>query len=509
MKILKTLRVILAVLSITAITLVFVDFTGVAAGYLSWLPKIQLVPALLALNVVALAILAALTLLAGRVYCSVICPLGIWQDIVNYLLHIFTSRKKRRLGRFRYEAASTRLRIGFLIVFAVLLALGLAGVIATSLAGILDPYSAYGRMAGQFAVPLWRSGMSMLADKAAESGHFIIDAYPAAAAFNIGVLAVAIVTFVVTTSMAWAGGRAYCNKVCPVGTILGFLSRYSLLRITIDTDRCNRCGSCGRKCKASCIDTKNHIVDISRCVDCMDCIGACSQGAISFAPRRKATVGNPTSAPDTRHRAFLVGSTIMAGSLALRAADKATDGGLAPIKAKKPVAGSAPAVPPGAISVAHLRSHCTACQLCISACPNGVLKPSSSLNSFMQPVMEFTAGYCRPECTTCADICPAGAIKPISAEEKTAVKIGTAVVNPDICISAAYGQHCGSCARHCPTQAITMVKTDNGNKRPAVDETCCIGCGSCEYHCPSGAAGQISASTAAIHVEGSSVHTVI
>lgn len=150
MKILKTLRVILAVLSITAITLVFVDFTGVAAGYLSWLPKIQLVPALLALNVVALAILAALTLLAGRVYCSVICPLGIWQDIVNYLRHIFTSRKKRRLGRFRYEAASTRLRIGFLIVFAVLLALGLAGVIATSLAGILDPYSAYGRMARQF-----------------------------------------------------------------------------------------------------------------------------------------------------------------------------------------------------------------------------------------------------------------------------------------------------------------------------------------------------------------------
>lgn len=508
MRFLKSLRTILAILSITAIFLVFVDFTGMAAEYFSWLPKIQLVPALLALNVVALTILVVLTLLAGRVYCSIICPLGIYQDIVNKIRHIFSSKKKRRLGLFRFKKAETKLRLGFLIVFAVLLILGLFGVIATSFAGILDPYSAFGRMAGQFAVPVWRAGASAAADSAADHGHYIIDSYPAAAAFNIGVFTVAIITFIVTTAMASTGGRAYCNKVCPVGTILGFLSRHALFRVTIDTDRCNRCGSCGRKCKSECIDTKNHLVDLSRCVTCMDCIGACSQHAISFSYKRKKPISD-TVKTDTTRRAFLVGSTIVAGSLAMKAADKATDGGLAPLRQKKRVAGSAAAVPAGAISVVHLRSHCTACQLCISACPNGVLKPSTDLSNFMQPVMVFTEGYCRPECTACADVCPAGAIRPIDVEEKTTIKIGTAVVNPDLCISAAYGQHCGNCARHCPADAITMVKTESGNKRPAVDESRCIGCGSCEYHCPSGTAGQISAETAAIHVEGLKVHTTV
>lgn len=508
MKLLKSLRVILAALSFAAICLVFVDFTGMAANYFSWLPKLQLVPALLAANVVALGVLAAITFVVGRVYCSVLCPLGIYQDIINRLRQVFASKKKRRLGLFRFEQAATKLRLGFLIAFAILLILGLSGIIASSIAGILDPYSAFGRMVGQFIVPLWRSGISAAADSAAGHGYYIIDSYPAAAAFNIGVLIIAIVTLIVTTAMAWTGGRAYCNKVCPVGTILGFLSRHALLRVNIDTDLCNRCGSCGRKCKSKCIDTKNHTIDLSRCVACMDCIGACTQRAISFSAKRKKMLSQPNT-PDSTRRAFLVGTTIIAGSLAMRAADKATDGGLAPLKSKKRVDGATPAVPAGAISLAHLHSHCTACQLCISACPNGVLKPSSGFGDFMQPVMVFTEGFCRPECTACADICPAGAIKPIDAEEKSTIKIGTAAVNPEICISAAYGQHCGNCARHCPADAITMIKTESGNMRPTVDESRCIGCGACEYHCPSGTAGQISAETAAIHVEGATVHTSV
>jgi len=506
MKFLKPIRVLLAMLSITAISLVFVDFTGMSAEYFSWLPKLQLVPALLALNIVALLVLAVITLLAGRVYCSVICPLGIYQDIVNKVRHIFASKKKRQLGLFRFEQAATKLRLGFLIVFAVLLVLGLLGVIATSFAGILDPYSAFGRMASRFLVPLWHTGISAVADGAAEHDLYIISSYPASSAFNIVVLIVAIITLIVTSAMAWTGGRAYCNKVCPVGTILGFLSRFALLRVTIDTDRCNRCGACGRKCKAQCIDTKKHIVDFSRCVTCMDCIGACSQHAISFSARHKKVAAGQAHA-DTSRRAFLLGTTIVAGSLAMKAADKATDGGLAPLKSKKSVDGAAPSVPAGAISVAHLRSHCTSCQLCISACPNEVLKPSTGFSDFMQPIMVFTEGFCRPECTACSDVCPAGAIKPIDADLKSTIKTGTAVVNPEICISAAFGQTCGNCARHCPADAINMIETENGNKRPAVDESRCIGCGSCEYHCPSGTAGQISAETAAIHVEGLKVHT--
>lgn len=123
--------------------------------------------------------------------------------------------------------------------------------------------------------------------------------------------------------------------------------------------------------------------------------------------------------------------------------------------------------------------------------------------------MTFTEGFCRPECTSCADICPAGAIQPIDKEEKAVTKIGTAVVDVTQCISAAYGQTCGNCARHCPAGAIRMVKGENGNMRPTVDESRCIGCGACEYHCPVGSAGMISSEQAAIYVEGVENHRII
>ena len=124
----------------------------------------------------------------------------------------------------------------------------------------------------------------------------------------------------------------------------------------------------------------------------------------------------------------------------------------------------------------------------------------------MQPRMIFTEGYCLPECTRCADICPAGAIRPIDTATKSVTRIGTATVNPDLCISAAYGQHCGNCARNCPTGAITMVDGDSGNQRPAVNAELCIGCGKCVYVCPVGTAGQLSSDVAAIHVIGNEVH---
>lgn len=363
---------LLATVAILAITLLFVDFTGIAARWLSFLPKIQLVPALLVLNLGALCLLAVLTLVFGRVYCSVICPLGIYQDIVMRLRIWLSPKRKRRAGFFRHSPEAKKLRYGFFAMFLVLVALGLAGVIASSFAGLLDPYSAYGRMASRFALPLWRTAVVPVADMAAESGVYVLDSYPAAQPLNVAVLAVAVLTFVVVTAMAWRGGRDYCNKVCPAGTMLGLLSRFSLLKPAIDTDKCNRCGTCGRKCKASCIDTNNHSIDYSRCVVCMDCIGNCTRGAISYARRRGGTA---KAAPDATRRSFMVGLAVAGGAIAARAADKATDGGLAPLKDKQRHPDAAPAVPAGAIGIGHLSSRCTACQLCVSACPEGCAAP--------------------------------------------------------------------------------------------------------------------------------------
>lgn len=504
---LRLLRIFIAVIAFAAVTSVFIDFTGTAAGWLGFLPKYQLIPALLALNTVAILVLTALTLLFGRVYCSVICPLGIFQDIINRLRLAFTPARKRKPGVFRFSTGNNALRYGFLSLFVVLFVAGIFSLLPQSIAGLLDPYSIFGRGAGQFLVPAWRSGVSAVASAAADNGTYIIDAEPAPAPFVWLIAVVAAVQLIIVAVMAWRSGRGYCNTVCPVGTLLGLLSRFSLLKPVINLDKCNSCGSCARHCKASCINPKEHKIDYSRCVVCMDCLENCSQGAISYSLRRKAA--QHTTAPDAGRRSFMIGAAIAAGSGVAMAADKTTDGGFAPLKDKKRHSGITSPVPAGAISINHLRSHCTACQLCVSACPSGVLKPSISPSSFMQPTMAFTEGFCRPECTACADICPAGAILPIDKAEKSAIKIGTAKVDITQCISTAYGQACGNCSRHCPARAIHMVKADNGNMRPTVDESRCIGCGSCEYHCPVGTAGMISSNEAAIYVEGIEQHRTI
>lgn len=509
---LRTLRIILALLVFAAISLVFVDFTGTAAKWLAFLPKYQLVSALLALNVAALLVLVAATLLLGRAYCSVLCPLGIAQDFVIWLRRITAPKRRRRPGLFRFAKERKALRYCFLVAFVLLLVGGLASILPASYAALLDPYSIFGRITASSAVPAVRAGAAAVAEAAADRDVYLFDAVPAAGiSWAWAVAIVAAAQLIIVVVMAWRSGRVYCNTVCPVGTLLGFLSRFSLLKPRIDLSKCNSCGSCGRHCKAQCIDTKNHAIDYSRCIDCMDCIGNCSQHAISYSlPSRRKKESAAQAVPDAGRRAFIGGVALIAGTGAALAADKVTDGGLAPLKQKSRRSDAAPAVPPGAVSLRHLRSHCTACQLCISACPSGVLRPSTSPDGFMQPVMVFTDGFCRPECVRCSEVCPTGAIIALDAPQKSAVKIGTAIVDTSLCISAAYGQTCGNCASRCPVHAIHMVRdAATGNMRPTVDAEACIGCGSCEYHCPSGTAGQLSAKHAAIYVDGLEQHRTV
>lgn len=503
---LRTIRIILAVVSFIVMTALFVDFTGTAAAALSFLPKVQLVPALLALNFVAIAFVALLSLLFGRLYCSVICPLGIFQDAVSRIRVWLTPKRKRRRGLFGFAAANRMMRLAFLCVFVIAAILGLTGVLAASYAGLLEPYSIFGRFAGQWLVPGWRAVSVPIADLAASQEVYLFDGVPAPSAFSWVLASIAAAQILLVASLAWWRGRIYCNSVCPVGTALGAISPHSLFKVTIDLDKCVSCGLCGRFCKSQCIDTKNHKIDYSRCIVCMDCMDHCSTHALGFRMTRRNVPARTGKAADTGRRAFIATAGLLGGALASHAADKITDGGFAPLKHKEPHDNDIAPVPAGAISRKHFSEHCTACQLCVSECPSGVLKPSLSAEGFMQPKLVFTDGYCRPECTRCSEVCPAGAIKPIDAAEKSSIKIGTAVVDLDSCISAAYGQHCGNCARNCPAGAILMVKGENGNMRPTVSAEVCIGCGKCEYVCPVGTVTQLSATKAAIHVTGTEVH---
>lgn len=489
------IRRILAVVFFALITLLFLDFTGSIHAWFGWMAKIQFLPAVLALNVVVVVALILLTLLMGRIYCSVICPLGVMQDIFGWF------GKKAKKNRYSYSKPMNILRYVMLGVLVVALVAGFG-----SIAALIAPYSAYGRIASNLLAPVYQWGNNLLAAWAESADSYAF--YSVDVWLKSGItLVVAIVTLVALFVLAFKNGRTYCNTICPVGTVLGFLSRFSYLKPVIDTSKCNGCGLCARNCKASCIDSKNHAIDYSRCVVCLDCIDKCRQGAIKYVPRSKAAQTAPTGASaDKGRRAFITATAVMAGAGVAKAQKLKMDGGFATIEDKQIPKRETPLTPPGSLSAKNLAQHCTACQLCISVCPNQVLRPSSDLSTFMQPETSYERGYCRPECTKCSEVCPTGAIKPITKEEKTAIQIGHAVWIAENCIVNADGQKCGNCARHCPTGAIQMVPKDANDPKslqiPVVNTERCIGCGACENLCP-------SRPFSAIYVEGHEVHREI
>lgn len=496
---LRTIRIILAALFFLGTTLLLLDFTGVLHLYLGWMAKIQFVPAILALNFGVVAVLVVLTLLLGRVYCSVICPLGILQDIISHF-----NRKK---NRFKYTKAHNWLRYSLLVVFIVLLVLGLS-----SIASLIAPYSSFGRIATNLLAPVYggvNNLLAMVAEHYDSYAFYKTDVYIK----SLPTFIVATVTFVVIFVLAFKGGRTWCNNICPVGTVLGFLSRFSLLKPVIDAEKCVKCGLCGKNCRANCINTTEGEIDYSRCVVCLDCIKNCNSGAIKYTARcrkTKVAASCPASActsadgsADKGRREALSIIGLAAATAALNAQEQHGDGSLAVLQDKQiPQRGVSPK-PAGSGSVKHFSDVCTACQLCVSKCPEKVLRPSTGLDSFMQPEMSFEAGYCRPECTRCSEVCPTGAISKLSRVEKSSVQIGHAVVIPANCVVRTDDVDCGNCARHCPAGAIRMVKEAGVNhKVPAVNAERCIGCGSCEYHCP-------ARPVSAIYVEGHLVHRTL
>ena len=495
---LRKIRLTLAVLFFTAVTLLFLDFTGMLHTWLGWTAKIQFLPALLALNVGVVVFLVLLTLVFGRVYCSVICPLGVMQDIVAWM------GKKQKKNRYSYSPAKSWLRYGVLAVFVVAMTAGISSVVA-----LLAPYSSYGRIASNLFAPIYAWGNNLLAYFAEHADSYAF--YETEVWLkSLPTFLIALFTFLIIGVLAWRNGRTYCNTVCPVGTVLGVLARFSWLKPAIDTDKCVNCKLCARNCKAACIDIANHRIDYSRCVACMACIGMCHKGAISYKhPMKKAVQSNANGAKisteqiNDARRSFLTATALVATTAALKAQEKKVDGGLAVIEDKKIPDRKTPIVPPGALSARHFAQHCTACQLCVSACPNEVLRPSTDLARLMQPEMGYERGYCRPECTKCSEVCPAGAIRPITAAEKSATQIGHAVWVKENCVPLTDGVECGNCARHCPTGAILMIPSDAANpdspKIPAINVERCVGCGACENLCP-------ARTFSAIYVEGHEVH---
>lgn len=448
MKSLKVIRIIIAALMLLGITALLLDATGMLRHWLWWMPKVQLLPAILAGNFLWVIAVLVGTAVVGRCYCAAVCPMGVFQDIFIWLHKLLFGKKRP----YRYRKPQNWLRYTVLVAFVVLMVLGLNGI-----AVLIAPYSAYARMVTNI------HGTGMV--------HWI-----------------AIATLCCLGVMSFCWGRLWCNTLCPVGSLLSLVSRYRLIGIRIDADKCAGCRKCEQGCRAMCIDIDNKTVDHSRCVDCMNCLNVCKVGAISFGRTRKAKNGKPV---DGSRRKFVATSVAVGAAMAVQAQEQKMDGGLAAIMDKSVPERKTPLKPFGARSLKNFSQRCTACQLCVSQCPEKVLRPSTKPATLMQPEMNYTDGYCRMACTRCSEVCPAGAILPISKEEKTAISIGVAVVLKENCIS------CGTCARHCPSAAISMV-----DGYPAVNEARCLGCGACEYYCP-------ARPITAIYVEGREIHTEI
>ncbi len=534
---LRFLRVVVAAFVLLALTTFFLDFDDKIPSSTVWLAKFQFFPAFLAGSFAVFAALVAATYLFGRLYCSVVCPLGIFQDLIAWFGRRFAGisarraakkeqkaaltaqnakpRPKRRVGRnYAYRENAPRVRLAFLAL--ALLSFPFGGAYLA----LLEPYGIFGRIAVNVFKPfyvLFNNALYAICSKFDNYSFYYVDLRPE----SWGALIVGVASFVILIAFASRYGRLYCNTICPVGTILGLISKYSLFKVKINANRCVGCGLCAKACKSSCVDVANRQIDASRCVVCFDCFGSCRKNAISFVPGKKATLAVPnapesgavetqtaakhaassaTSAEiaraqraaanfDRGKREFLTLAALASTAVVARAAfgdspssetPAETDAAAsesaaetAPLETSATAPEAAPAdygltpfkrehtiSPPGSVSHKRFQNRCVGCHLCVAKCPARVLKPSgfeNGLRGFMQPRVEFSHGFCNFDCVICGEVCPAGAILPLTMEEKHLTQTGTVVFIKENCIVTARNESCGACAEHCPTQAVTMV----------------------------------------------------
>ncbi|MGK9477660.1 4Fe-4S dicluster domain-containing protein [Melioribacter sp. OK-6-Me] len=493
---LKKIRVVLALVFFIPVTYILIDFTNsVSTSLIDKILFFQFVPSLLkslilfSFTTAGFILVLLLTTLFGRIYCSTICPLGIFQDVINYIV----KKIKKRKRRLSFITPNKTVKLTLMAIPFLLLIVGLATGFL-----IFDPYSIYGRLAGNFLRPAIIFTNNIVSSVL--SYFDIYSVYPAEInAFNTVPFIVAFFYLILITYLTITKGRHYCNLICPVGTLLGLISRYSLFKIKINNEDCLSCGLCERDCKGNCIDSKNKKVESENCVMCFNCITACPTKGIVYSAGnyfKKNTIET-----DSNKRNFIIKSVVYLSSLTfvgqkLQNKIVVTKPSTIPIFRKYTVS------PPGSISLEHFNNSCTACHLCISACPTQVLQPSFleyGLKGMLQPHLDNASGYCNFDCIICSEVCPTGAILPLAVEEKKLTQLGIAKFVEDNCVVKTQNTDCGACAEHCPTKAVHMIPYKNNLFIPEVREEYCIGCGACEHACP-------VKPYKAIYVEGNPIH---
>ncbi|HEX2921995.1 MAG TPA: 4Fe-4S dicluster domain-containing protein [Bacteroidales bacterium] len=494
---LRTLRIIVAAFVFLAFFLIFVDFRSlIPSKYIDITLYLQFIPsAIKSYNTGLLTITAGflivifLTIISGRVYCSFLCPMGIGQDIFSRI----GGRFKKRFRRFGYKKPQNILRYSILGITLIVTA-GWGMYMIT----LLDPYSVFGRFMLYFGKPMVISINNLLSGVTGRFdiytfAHTPIKTY-AAISYSIPLL-----FFIIAGTMSFTKGRFYCNSICPVGSLLGLISKISIFRIRFDDSVCTRCGRCSTRCKSSCIDSINRKFDVSRCVSCFNCINVCQDHAISYGLVRLKKTEHKTD--ESRRKAVASSAMLLLGIPLLAE----TQNNEAPKPKKESTVKEDkkfPVCPPGGVSISEFTRKCTACSLCITACTNGVLQPSIKeygITGFMQPVMNYHKSFCTYKCNICTEICPTNALQPLKLEAKQLTQLGKAIFIKDNCIVKTEKTSCGACSESCPTKAVYMIPFEGNLLIPEVDDSICVGCGHCEFACP-------TVPFKAIYVDGNPIH---
>lgn len=495
---LKRARVITSLLIFIFTSLLFLNinewFTSqfaVIITYLQFTPSLIKFLSVAGFSALGFVVIIVVTFIWGRVYCSSICPLGTLQDIVSYF-----SRKISKKKNHFYLKSYSFIRYSLLSLTLIFVLSGSVFIL-----NLLDPFSIFGKIVSN----LFRLLLSNLYNFITG----ILESINLYWIYRVDILStnwisasVAILFLAVVVLFSVKKGRLFCNTVCPVGTLLGLFSRFSVFQIKIDESNCVSCHLCERECKAGCIDKQNKLIDFSRCVSCYNCFNACHSEGIVYVNTLKQSILIDRKATDVRRRVFLKSLLVYFTSLTglSLAQFKITPQKESTVSVFKKF----PVSPPGSQSIDQFTSSCTACHLCVSACPTQVLQPSFLEYGFlgiMQPRMDYHISFCNYDCVICSQVCPTGAIKNILPETKKLNQLGKVVFVKDNCIVYTEETACGACSEHCPTKAVDMLVPHKNLKAPEINDKICIGCGACEYACP-------TKPHKAIYVEGNPIHLI-
>lgn len=420
------------------------------------------------------------TIFLGRFFCGWICPLG--------TLHNLVSHFKKKDGRVMHPRW---FRFKYYLLFFFLA----SSLFTVQLAGIMDPLSLLVRSLSLSIYPLFNGLIRAVFDAIYQWNPPVITdlsemLYSVLKKgllsfqqpyFHQGVFLGML--FVLVLGLNLIEKRFWCRFLCPLGALLGLLSRYALLTRSV-SEGCTSCGACVPDCQGGALSGQGESWNKAECLYCMNCDDPCPAGAVSFGFGEKTA--SPIPDLGRRNMALSILSGILTVPL-LRTEPFAKASVLNPRLIR----------PPGALEEKEFLRRCVKCGECMKVCITNGLQPAlldAGLEGIWSPVLVPKIGYCEYRCTLCGQVCPTGAIRKLTSEEKATVRIGLAMIDPGRCLPYAHATPCIVCEEVCPTakKAIRLeqVKVKDGKgrevllKQPRVDLSLCIGCGICETRCP-------------------------